>query len=147
MPIGPGGLDAQGVWQFGENDTETLASDLLNLGQASNSTQFGIDRARMTVIENDIAALEAVSVQRAAITLPSSASASNKTLAVTFAIPFASPPTVIVGGWIASSGTLYLGVAEAVTATGFTLRVVNGPGTAWSGEVGPFVYVASGPGA
>ena len=38
MPTGPGGLDANGVWQYGEDDTEALASDLLNLGMASVST-------------------------------------------------------------------------------------------------------------
>jgi len=38
MPTGPGGLDANGVWQYGEDDTEALASDLLNLGMGSVST-------------------------------------------------------------------------------------------------------------
>ena len=38
MPTGPGGLDPNGVWQYGEDDTEALASDLLNLGMASVST-------------------------------------------------------------------------------------------------------------
>ena len=37
MPTGPGGLDANGVWQYGEDDTEALASDLLNLGMSSVS--------------------------------------------------------------------------------------------------------------
>jgi len=38
MPIGPGGLDSNGIWQFGEDDSEALASDLLNLGMGSVST-------------------------------------------------------------------------------------------------------------
>jgi hypothetical protein len=37
MPLGPGGLDANGVWQYGEDDSEALASDLLNLGMESVS--------------------------------------------------------------------------------------------------------------
>ena len=41
MPIGPGGLDSNGIWQFGEDDSEALASDLLNLGMASVSTVIG----------------------------------------------------------------------------------------------------------
>ena len=41
MPTGPGGLDANGVWQYGEDDTEALASDLLNLGMGSVSTAVG----------------------------------------------------------------------------------------------------------
>lgn len=40
MPNGPGGLDAQGVWQYGEADSRALASDLFNIGQASISTRF-----------------------------------------------------------------------------------------------------------
>ncbi len=38
MPIGPGGLDPNGIWQYGEDDSEALASDLLNLGMSSVST-------------------------------------------------------------------------------------------------------------
>ena len=41
MPIGPGGLDPNGIWQFGEDDSEALASDLLNLGMSSVSTAIG----------------------------------------------------------------------------------------------------------
>lgn len=37
MPTGPGALDANGIWQFGEDDSESLASDLLNLGMESVS--------------------------------------------------------------------------------------------------------------
>ena len=40
MPTGPGGLDSNGIWQFGEDDTEALASDLLNLGMGSVSDAF-----------------------------------------------------------------------------------------------------------
>ncbi len=53
MASGPGFFDAEGVWQYGEADTESLASDMLNLGQASVSDQFTIDRARMHTIEGD----------------------------------------------------------------------------------------------
>ena len=42
MPTGPGGLDANGVWQYGEDDTEALASDLLNLGMASVSDALAV---------------------------------------------------------------------------------------------------------
>lgn len=41
MPTGPGGLDSKGIWQYGEDDSEALASDLLNLGMASVSTAIG----------------------------------------------------------------------------------------------------------
>jgi hypothetical protein len=41
MPTGPGGLDSNGIWQFGEDDSEALASDLLNLGMGSVSDALG----------------------------------------------------------------------------------------------------------
>jgi hypothetical protein len=37
MPLGPGGLDSNGIWIYGEDDSEALASDLLNLGMQSVS--------------------------------------------------------------------------------------------------------------
>lgn len=51
MPTGPGGLDAQGVYLYGEDDTEALVSDQLNLAPASISDQFVLDRARLTAVE------------------------------------------------------------------------------------------------
>ena len=69
MPTGPGSLDAQGVWQYGEDDSETLASDMLNLGQASVSAQLVIDRARLTAAEADIDALEAKTTDTGWVTI------------------------------------------------------------------------------
>lgn len=51
MPAGNGFTDDQGVWQYGENDAQALASDLLNLGQASVSDQFTADRTRLGNLE------------------------------------------------------------------------------------------------
>jgi hypothetical protein len=41
MPLGPGGLDSNGIWLYGEDDSEALASDLLNLGMQSVSDAIG----------------------------------------------------------------------------------------------------------
>lgn len=51
MPAGPGGADAEGVYLFGEADTEALASDLLNLLGSSVSTQLALDRGRLDDLE------------------------------------------------------------------------------------------------
>lgn len=51
MPAGPGALDAQGVYLFGEDDTESLASDLLNLLGDSVSAALIVDRLRLTAAE------------------------------------------------------------------------------------------------
>ncbi|MBX3094302.1 MAG: hypothetical protein KF680_07190 [Cryobacterium sp.] len=57
MGVGPGYLDPEGVYQFGEDDAETLMSDLLNLGQESVSTAFGSDRSRLDQLEAKLARL------------------------------------------------------------------------------------------
>ena len=51
MPSGPGGADANGVRLYGESDSESLFSDLLNLGLSSVSAQITLDRARLTALE------------------------------------------------------------------------------------------------
>jgi len=71
MPTGPGGLDANGVWQYGEDDTEALASDLLNLGMSSISTEVGLlDAAVAAIVTGQI--LQVVSTTK---TLPFSTTA------------------------------------------------------------------------
>lgn len=42
MPAGPGAVDGNGIYQYGEADTAAPLSDLLNLGQGSTSTQVGL---------------------------------------------------------------------------------------------------------
>lgn len=41
MPLGPGGYDSNGIWLYGEDDSEALASDLLNVGMQSVSDALG----------------------------------------------------------------------------------------------------------
>jgi hypothetical protein len=51
MPLGPGSLDSNGIWQYGEDDSEDLFSDLLNVGQESTSDAIALDRARIGELE------------------------------------------------------------------------------------------------
>lgn len=51
MPAGPGALDAQGIYKYGEADTQALASDLLNLLATAVSTQIALNRVRLTNLE------------------------------------------------------------------------------------------------
>lgn len=55
MPAGPGGINANGVYLYGESDAATPVSDMLNLGMGSVSTQFTNDRARLTSLETTAA--------------------------------------------------------------------------------------------
>lgn len=52
MSAGPGYLDAEGIYHYGEDDLGTgLASDLLNLAPESVSDQLVLDRARLVDLE------------------------------------------------------------------------------------------------
>src|SRR5690606_4504525 len=53
MAAGLGYFDPNGVWQFGEDDTEVLFSDLLNKGQQATSAAIALDRARLDDLEAD----------------------------------------------------------------------------------------------
>lgn len=46
-----GAPGTNGVWQYGEDDSEATFSDLLNLAAASADSSIGDDRARLTTLE------------------------------------------------------------------------------------------------
>lgn len=46
-----GSYDANGIWQYGEDDNIALFSDLLNLATESTSDAFTDDRARLATLE------------------------------------------------------------------------------------------------
>lgn len=52
-----GSLDANGVWNYGEDDPASPFSDLLDLLGTSTSLQFGSDRARIAALEGAIESL------------------------------------------------------------------------------------------
>jgi len=49
-----GYYDANGIWRYGEGDSIALFSDLLNLGQASNSAAVSSDRSRISFLEQSV---------------------------------------------------------------------------------------------
>ena len=64
-----GYYDANGIWQYGEDDNIALFSGLLNLGMDSTSDAFTADRARIAFLEQ--------SVEQASTFVASSAAARN----------------------------------------------------------------------
>lgn len=52
MPTGPGALDTEGVYQYGDDDERPLGSDLLNLLANSVSTQFSLTRDEIQSIRD-----------------------------------------------------------------------------------------------
>lgn len=54
MPTGPGANDANGIYQYGEDDSEALFSDLLNLSPTSISTVVTSLKSRLTALEGGV---------------------------------------------------------------------------------------------
>lgn len=52
MAGGAGFIDAEGIYQFGEDDSDTLMSDLLNRLAEAVSTQINLDRLRLSALED-----------------------------------------------------------------------------------------------
>jgi hypothetical protein len=52
-----GALDANGIYQYGEDDTVAPVSSFLNLLASSTSTQLTADRSRLTGLETEITPL------------------------------------------------------------------------------------------
>jgi len=155
MPVGAGALDARGVHQFGEDDTQGLASDLHNIGQVSISTQFGVDRTRMTAIETRATVLEtqrtcrrrttgtlASSGSYAALTLSTAVVGSKFTHAtgvftcqeagtylITFSASFAANATGLRG--LRLLGSAALGERATPLATGVSASVVTSMTVTW----------------
>ena len=95
MPTGPGGLDSNGIWQFGEDDSEALASDLLNLGMASISTEVGLlDAAVAAIVTGQI--LQVVSVTKTDTFSTSSTSVVDVTDLTATITPSATSSKIIV---------------------------------------------------
>ena len=53
-----GAPGTNGVWQYGEDDSEATFSALLNKVASTTNTQIGVDRGRITTAEGKITSLE-----------------------------------------------------------------------------------------
>lgn len=127
MPTGPGGLDANGVWQYGEDDTEALASDLLNLGMGSVSTALAslpapADPAILQVVSTTktdtftTTGTTWVDVTGLSATITPSSS-SNKVLVI-LTTSIGAAPAVVAAAIRLSRGGTPIGVADAAGARG-----------------------------
>lgn len=78
-----GAYDANGIWQYGEDDNIALFSDLLKLGTASTSTAFTADRARLATLEaGSLAAL--IPLKPTSVVVATGTAAMNTKGTVTF---------------------------------------------------------------
>jgi len=69
-----GAPGTNGVWQYGEDDSEATFSALLNKAASTTDTQIGADRARLTALEANGRILNVVSATYATQTSTTSTS-------------------------------------------------------------------------
>lgn len=79
----PGANDANGVYNYAEDDNISLFSDLLNLGTESISTQFTADRTRLTTLEAKRQGLVPISPSSVVYATGSGSVSSNGTVTFT----------------------------------------------------------------
>lgn len=161
MPTGPGSEDAQGQWQYGEDDAEALASDLLNYGQSRVSTGFAADRARLTALEAAIYVAASSAARDAHFGTPANATA-RLALQNAGALCIrtdkgwteqyfanttdggSNPGGVTTAGWYPLAGSIELefsissnpSVATTDTTISWAAKV-NGPTGAWASSPNP----------
>lgn len=68
-----GAPGTNGVWQYGEDDSEATFSALLNKVASTTNTQIGVDRGRLTAVEGRATALEARKISGLVPLIPGSA--------------------------------------------------------------------------
>lgn len=106
-------IDANGIYQYAEDETRSPFSTVLNRLAASVSTVVGLITARLAVVE------EATASGTALLTTPDT---TNRTVAVTFPEEYATPPAVVVGNVVSGTGVTVITYVESTSTTGAVIR-------------------------
>lgn len=132
-----GSYDANGIWNYGEDDNIALFSDLLNLGTESTSAAFTDDRARIATLEaGSLSGL--VPISPSLVTFVTGTGATNEIGTITatgctsikiraFTGTYANYKIVINGTKGATAGALFCRVSASGTSSS------TGYSGGWSG--------------
>jgi hypothetical protein len=119
-----GAPGTNGVWQYGEDDSETTFSALLNKAASTTDTQLGLDRARLTTLE--ARRLSALSpVVPSSVVVSSGSGSFNSTTGL---VTFTGATSISVNGCFTSTYTNYRVILHQMrsntsnTAVKFRLR-------------------------
>ena len=85
-----GAPGTNGVWQYGEDDSEATFSALLNKVAGTTDTQIGLDRGRLTTAEGKITSLEGTRPGTAGKPLYTSAGISTTSASAQVTVTFPS---------------------------------------------------------
>lgn len=111
-----GAPGTNGVWQYGEDDSEATFSALLNKAASTTDTQLGLDRARLTT-------LEARKLSGLSPVIPSSVSVgsgSGSFNSTTGLVTFTGASSLSLNGIFSSNYAHYRIIFEVPTATATT---------------------------
>lgn len=107
-----GAPGTNGVWQYGEDDSEATFSALLNKAASTTDTQLGLDRARLTTLEaRKLSGL--VPVIPTSVTTGSGSGSHNTTTGL---VTFTNASSVSINGCFTSAYANYRIILEVPTA-------------------------------
>jgi len=126
-----GAYDANGIWQYGEDDNIALFSDLLNLGTESTSDAFTDDRARLATLEaGSLAGLIPINPSSIVVATGSAAVSSIG------AVSFSGATSLTLNGVFSGAYKNYRVIVHTVLATDGWLQVRYGTsGSVNSGSI------------
>lgn len=117
-----GAPGTNGVWQYGEDDSEATFSALLNKAAATTNTQIGLDRARLTALEASGRVLKTVSTTKTDTFSTSSTTFTAVTGLTATITPKSTSSKILVICNInvatPSTATTYFGLLRGATAIG-----------------------------
>ena len=85
-----------GVWQYGEDDSEATFSALLNKAASTTDTQIGLDRARLTTLEGNARIVQVIQAASITTATASTTSWTSSTLTATITPTSASNRIMVI---------------------------------------------------
>lgn len=131
-----GAPGTNGVWQYGEDDSEATFSALLNKAASTTDTQIGADRTRLTALEaRKLSGL--VPIIPSGVTQSGGSASYNSTTGL---VTFTGCTSVTVNGVFSSAYANYRVVIEGVNSLdqGVGMRMDNFSSTVYSWQWGRF---------
>lgn len=124
-----GSPGTNGVWQYGEDDSEATFSALLNKAASTTDTQIGADRARLTILESQAPGTAGQPFRMAAgiATVPPSTYVTVTFPSGRFTV---APRITAVGGGAGAVGP-YGVITGSITSSSAVIQGVNGQPVNW----------------
>jgi hypothetical protein len=117
-----GAPGTNGVWQYGEDDSEATFSELLNKAASSTDDEIGADRARITVLEASAPGTAGRPFRNSAGSANTSASAA---VTVTFPVGRFTVAPIITATPVTGSAAVVMAYINTPTASSFGISLYN----------------------